>query len=224
MMPLSKSPKAVLLSATPAPLQVMWNAWYWSRDRSKIMTFQQGATIPSATYTKIVQHALNMLKEHVPIPEMVNLVWGLDHIPRSFQEQIVRTRKAAFFCETMRVADKSKFQENDDYFHLPPLPAYLELTDITNCYQIAMAHAEYAYKKLQDLGVPREIARGVLPLHINSCLVMGISLREFTRLMGQRTCWIAQGDYWRPLIEDFRKELLTYLGAEICDYVFNPPC
>jgi len=124
----------------------------------------------------------------------------------------------------MRVADKSKFQENDDYFHLPPLPAYLELTDITNCYQIAMAHAEYAYKKLQDLGVPREIARGVLPLHINSCLVMGISLREFTRLMGQRTCWIAQGDYWRPLIEDFRKELLTYLGAEICDYVFNPPC
>jgi hypothetical protein len=231
-----KKPQAILLSATPNPLETMWNGWFWTRDPSKVI---QGTTIqdvpahyvpgvplrPKTTSltnftSELVQHALNMLKEHVPIPEMVQFMFGLSSIPRSFQEQIVRTRKAAFFCETHRVVDKSSFADEEDYFPPDGEPT----SNIDYEYKRAMFNAQEAYRCLRAMNVPPELARGVLPMHVNSRLVMGIDLRTFTGMMRQRTCWIAQGSYWQPLIESIRPQMEGYIGKEVSDYIFQPPC
>src|SRR5260221_12810344 len=136
-------PQATLLSITSKPLHTMWNAWFWSRDPSYLTT----NFLPSTS--ELVQHALTMLKEHVTIPEAVMLVWGLENIPRSFQEQIVRTRKAAFFCETHRVVDKSNFQREGDFFSLPAMNEVM-LSEISDCYQIAMVKIGRHTSELQS--------------------------------------------------------------------------
>lgn len=153
-------------------------------------------------------------------------MWGLKDIPRSMQEQIVRTRRAAFFCEGHRIVDKSHFADDGSYFPLPK--EYGTTAEII--YHNAMRGAQANYKSLLKEGVPREIARGVLPMHVGSRLVMMIHLREFARMISLRTCHIAQGSYWTPLIACFEKELRAYFSSagdydgKITEYIFRPPC
>ncbi len=118
------------------------------------------------------------------------------------------------------MVDKSQFYVQDDYF-----PLTVGGPAVSVLYNEHMFACQEAYAALVNVHkVPPEIARGVLPMHVNSRLVMGITLREFARLMGQRTCWIAQGSYWQPLIACMRSELDIYLGGELSDSIFQPPC
>lgn len=231
-------PAATLLTATPSPLMILWNAWYWTRDPTKVYVIKPGRPayrLGTDEFTpdpnrpsveNFMQHALQMLKEHVPIPEMVHMTWGLENIPRSFQEQIVRTRQAAFFCETHRVVDKSDFYYDGDFFDSIGVhpPGWEMVRDGEDMYYKAMRAAQLAYRDLIKHGVPPELARGVLPMHVNSRLAMGINLREFARLMAQRTCWIAQGSYWLPLMASMRPQMEEYIGKEVSDSIFRPPC
>jgi len=240
-------PKAQLLHAPENPLLILWNGWYWTRDPARLLDNlpdqydplgseivlqnqldritgirnidSKGRIIPLIPSTlELVQHALNMLREHVPIPELITLVWGLENVPRALQEQIVRTRNAAFFCETHRVVDKSSYADDGDFF---PLDFGEE---VQHEYMRAINMGQEAYRCLKVLGVPPELARGVLPMHVNSRLIMGITLREFARQMSTRTCEIAQSSYWKPLIDSMRPEMEGYLGKELSDSIFEPSC
>lgn len=115
------------------------------------------------------------------------------------------------------MVDKSRFADKEAYF----VPEGLEKSFT---YHEFMRMSQNTYKLMMGAGFPPEHARGVLPMHVHTSLVMGLDLREFTRMMGNRTCWIAQGSYWRPVIDQFQKQLLMWLGREVCDYIFNPPC
>ncbi len=157
-----------------------------------------------------------ILTADLPVAEYVNMVWSIEGLPRTFWDQIDRCRTATFWEQSVRIIDCSKFAVDDQYW----------LTSATNkpLYHQLMKISQDTYNALLQEGVPSEEARGVLPLHLIVRGTMAINLRALRKMIASRTCFIAQGGYWRPVIEQMADELRDQLPTETFNSMFRLPC
>lgn len=90
-------------------------------------------------------------------------------------------------------------------------------------YKRAMEIAETNYKMLVQMGIPREDARGVIPVHANHGLSWSLNLQSLKHIIGKRSCWILQVGQWQALLQGMVKELTEKVHPSFRKLI-NPPC
>ena len=147
---------------------------------------------------------------HSSVLEFVNTVWYLGGVSRAFQQQLTRTREAAYCIQSLRIVNVGTFYDNFDFSVGPTVSesstAYIR-------YSAMMQQIQDMYLELLDLGVKTEDARGILPLNIHSPITMSINLRRLQHLLDVRLCYLAQGEY-HEVAEVMVEEIKTKMGED----------
>lgn len=121
--------------------------------------------------------------------EFVDYTFLICDVTRAFTHQLVRHRVGvAFAQQSMRIGDQTNFK------YLTPVSMEKDESQLV-VYELAMARINYHYKKLIDLGVNQQDARGVLPTNIHTNILMKINLRAFSEMLHTRLCVRAQGEF-----------------------------
>lgn len=181
----------------------------------------------------------NLLQLNLPVMENVVFNFVLEDVPIAWREQAVRHRIGvhygdnfgvdivpdagtgiSFWSQTMRVMDMSNFHDEERYW----IPDSI-LQDPRACkiYMEAMGNIQAAYRNLLDLGIPKEDARGVIPLHATHNISMTINLRSMQNIIGKRGCWISQSNLWMPVIKGMVNQLAEKIHPVFRELVY-PPC
>ena len=154
---------------------------------------------------------------HSSVLEFVNTVWSLKGLSRAFQQQLTRSRNAAYSIQSLRVVPVEDFAYNKSYTTGPSLKGESE-----NLYRKTMDINAMIYKQLIDFGAKVEDARGILPLNIHSPITMAISLRDLQHLLDMRLCHLTQGEY-----REVGKRMIAEIGLKMGERftkLFSKPC
>jgi thymidylate synthase (FAD) len=111
--------------------------------------------------------------------EFVDYVFMIEDVTRALTHQLVRTRTASYAQQTQQILDVRGFS----YEVGPSLEKNVEALKV---YTSTMEMINAAYAKLLDMGVEVEDARGLLPTHIHTNIVMKANLRTYNDLIKQR--------------------------------------
>lgn len=204
------NPKVTLLSITPDIQDVIGKTWEIAKDKKPLSEIDTSRVDVD-----------KILAADLPTSEFINMVWCIEGMPRAFWDQLDRHRHAAFWQQSVRILDLTKFADNKEYW----IPDSIQ-KDPTSLvwYNSSMYAIQEAYKKMIASGIPSEDARGILPLHINVRGTMCINLRALKGMLASRACWIAQGGYWQPIIMGMALELSNHLSKPVLKSLFNLPC
>lgn len=106
------------------------------------------------------------------------------------------------------------------------LPSSIENNpEAKNFYDMVMSDISLAYAKMEEIGVPKEDIANLLPLGMETKIVLRTNLRHLIDMSHQRLCSRA---YWefRQLMNDLMKALREYSEewAAIIDEFFKPKC
>ena len=145
-----------------------------------------------------------VLSINAPCQEFIQFNLTFSNVPRAFVDQLDRTRQAGFWEQSVRVKDLSTFAESGEYFRPPDCND----PQIAHVYDTAMMQIQESYRKLRELGMRPEHARGVVPIHLNVRADMTVNLRTLRELISKRTCFFAQGDYWRPVVNTLLEQIM----------------
>lgn len=202
------NPKVTLLNITQDIPSVMSKIWLIAKEKT-----------PLERMNNIDVDAI--LIADLPTSEFITSVWCIENMPRAFWDQLDRHRHAAFWEQSVRILDLSHFAVKGEYW----VPDSLEKdTKAETKYRECMHTIQKTYNDLIKARIPSEDARGVLPLHINVRGTMCINLRALKGMMASRTCWIAQGSMWQPIIMGMALELGKHLSKPVLKSLFNLPC
>jgi len=206
----TKKPKIILSSWTKDPDEIIALAVSaWASDHIT----EDKKTIESPQY--MVRKAISAF--HQTALEYVNLVFVIKNVSRAFQQQLTRTRQAAYSIQSMRVVLKKGFAENGHYTMPPNLSSGQQ-----KLFKLAMLNIQHNYENLLDEGIPTEDARGILPLNIHSDITMTINLRALYHMTKQRLCLNTQWEY-RQVVLQMRDEIEKKLG-KIYSKLIKAPC
>lgn len=151
--------------------------------------------------------------------EFVNLVWYIGGVSRAFQQQLTRSRNAAYCIQSLRIVDVGKFHSGNAYTISQKT---LDNPIACKIYDETMEYLQNQYRKLIDSGAAIEDARGILPLNIHSPITMTINLRNLEHLMEYRLCHNAQGEY-REVAARMRQQIKEKMDPRIAS-IFRKPC
>ena len=134
--------------------------------------------------------------------EFVDYTFLVSGVTRAFTHQFVRTRTASFAQQTMRVLDVST-GPGWDYSVGPSLQTYEQGA----AYEACMKGIAATYKRLVDIGVKIEDARGVLPTNILTNIVVKMNMRTFAEMVRKRSSPRTQGEY-REVLQGLASEAI----------------
>jgi len=122
--------------------------------------------------------------------EFVHFVIQMEGVSRAFQQQLTRTRLAAYSAESLR------FTEVGMQVLMGPHLANSGDTEAMNQYVRTVDTIEAGYEYLIDAGVPIEDARGILPLNVLSKIGMCVSYKTLVGMSRVRMCYQSQEGEW----------------------------
>jgi len=146
---------------------------------------------------------------HTSLLEHVSFTWELQGISRVVLAQLTRHRIASYTVRSQRYCD-----EWDTDYYVPP-----ELgPESRDSYLRGIRRSRDCYRKLLGEGVPKELARYVLPQAVHTELVLTMNarelydvffplrlskraqpeIRELARHMLVDCCWVAPGIFGEP--------------------------
>jgi thymidylate synthase (FAD) len=155
----------------------------------------------------------------------------LEGVSRAFQQQLTRTRLAAYSAESLRFTEAGMevlvgphlvkmSRENRDP-HGDGVDWELE-------YAMMCDRIGELYDLMVDDGVPVEDARGILPLNILSKVGMSVSYKTLVHMSRVRMCYQSQAGEWGPVFSAIVEQLaqvdplLTLPFGAFCDQ--GEPC
>lgn len=118
--------------------------------------------------------------------EFVHLTFLVEGLSRAAAQQVTRTRTASFAMQSQRVTDVSA---------MPVVAPMFKDSYQQRVWKQAELAAKDAYGLLLDSGMPKEDARGVLPMATACNLVVQYNLRSFVDVVAARRSLRAQGEY-----------------------------
>lgn len=86
-----------------------------------------------------------------------------------------------------------------------------------------MMWIQSGYRKLVEVGIPMEDARGLIPLAATHRTTWTLNLAALKHVVGKRGCWILQLGIWRPIIEGMIDALAEEYGV-VFRKLISPPC
>ena len=120
--------------------------------------------------------------------EFIDYTFQITGVTRAFTHQFVRTRTASFAQQTMRTL----LMDDIDVLK-PDLVSKNAETNLL--WHRCVIEIENTYKKLIELGIPPEDARGLLPTNIKTNIIAKMNLRTLADMVGKRDNPRAQGEY-----------------------------
>jgi flavin-dependent thymidylate synthase len=120
--------------------------------------------------------------------EFVCFTFEVTGISRAAADQVLRTRHGSYAVQAMRVVDMGHF----DY--VTP-PSILENPEAMEVYRDHMASSAVVYRTLQDLGIPNQDCRGVIPMNACTNFNGDWDLSTLAGVCGKRDNLRAQGEY-----------------------------
>jgi len=131
--------------------------------------------------------------------EFVDVTFEITGISRACADQILRTRHGSYAVQAMRVADMANFETSI------PL-AVVANEEALDLWESTMAVINATYRRLQELGVPNQDCRGVLPMNTLTNLNLKWNLRTLAETCAKRQSIRAQSEY-REMVELLKHEL-----------------
>lgn len=228
-----------LITTTQYPLETLYLTWQQSREIGEIVTAEElhaAARGYGPLAEEIEEHAKVMIQQHIPVLEMIEFYFLIEHMSVSLREQIVRHRvghrfgpelgvdivpgaiDSTYWSQSSRILDLSNFADDGNFL----LPDEIK-TEQVHIYKRAIQVAQDFYRQLVKKGMALEDARHVLPLATESRMLWKINLAALLHIIGKRGCWIAQLSLWRPIIYGMVDELCKKVSPIFRD-VITPPC
>ena len=236
-------PKVTLVSWTKDPIETIFRVWQiakseesWSQIEPKIVGYKVGDPKYRDLVEKIFTDVVAMA---IPVSEFIDFVFSFENVTIAWREQLVRHRTNAYWIQSGRISDNSKFY-TEGRFHNPfpnedgktskPIIVYddrgretiINYSDKHGLFNIIMLLEQEAFKALKEMGAKDEDAREILGNGIHHRLSMKISLRHLIDMCKHRTCWIAQG-HWGAIVTQMIDELVTKVHP-IFRMLGKPPC
>ena len=131
---------------------------------------------------------------HYSVLEHAYATFRISGVSRVFTHQLVRHRLCSFTQQSQRRVDESNFK----YIEPPSIKNKPEAHNIFNEF---MEYARKTYKKLIEIGIPKEDARYVLPNATESQIVITANLREWRHIIELRGSPDAQWEIRKAAIE-----------------------
>ena len=132
---------------------------------------------------KIMNHCIK--SGHTSVTEFCDFTFHIEGISRALSHQLVRHRMASYAQRSQRYCSEDGFKYVTPNTLKPGNPA-------TVLYDNAMNDIANAYKILQELGIPNEDARMVLPNACETVIEVKMNLRALMNFMNERLCTCAQ--------------------------------
>lgn len=153
----------------------------------------------------------------------------MEGVSRAFQQQLTRTRLAAYSAESLRFTESGMevlagphlVQTAERHHPGNPHTAF-------GMYEEACDVIERCYTDLIAMGVPVEDARGILPLNVLSKIGMSVSYKTLVHMSRVRMCYQSQKGEWGPVFNAIFAQLglidslLTLPFGAFCDA--DMPC
>jgi len=191
--------KVKLISFTKNPLEVI----YWAFMNMHHVVPDSIENINLSSDEKESFFSMLIKQPHQTVFEFVNLVWLIEGASRAFQQQLTRTRTAAYSIQSLRIVDVGDFASEKRFAISEELNNNAAALKI---YRETMEDLQSKYRELIRLGCKTEDARGLLPLNIHSTITMAINLRSLYHMLELRFCENAQGEF---------REVARLMRAEI---------
>ncbi len=171
---------------------------YITPDAEKIIEF--AGRVSHESYDRVTPEShikfIRMLKKlgHESVFEHAVASFLISGVSRSLTHQLVRHRIASYTQKSQRYVDESNF----DYV----IPDTIKRNEVSlNVYKNFMDECKNIYKKLIDLGIPKEDARFVLPNATKTEIVLTANFRELRHMIKLRGNKEAQWEIRRVFIE-----------------------
>jgi len=147
---------------------------------------------------KILKHCVR--SGHTSVTEFLSFTFHIEGISRSLLAQLTRHRHAGYAVRSQRYCSEDGFN-----YIIPP--SIQNNPDALRVYIETMDYLRLQYEKLQDIGIPNEDARYVLPNACETKLEVTMNLRALMNFMNERLCARAQWEI-RELAKIMRKLIL----------------
>lgn len=202
----------------------------------------------------VIGRFTEILKQRLPLTWFQNFIFAIGGVSRAFMDQLDRHQMPKYWEQSFRVLDLTTFATRGAYWHpewlsgaegeprVGEIDVYRvakminngEFSDSDLSWKKALAQDLYnrkfqidqeVYNALVKLGMPTEQARGVIGLHTNTRTTMVCSWDALRHMISARTCFIAQGEYWRPVIAGMISELHRVgFPEDLIESLVKPPC
>lgn len=198
-----------LLAYTPHPEGVVYNAarlCYSSKGIRELMR-EEGAS-PKRLIEQIKASGHHSVLEHA------SFTFGIEGISRVTTHQLVRHRIASYSQKSQRYVAERDFQ------YVTP-PSIKDSEEALELFHRVMEVCGDAYRKLLNMGIPKEDARYLLPSGCETKIIVTMNARELLHFFSLRCCRRAQ---WE--IRNMAKEML-FLCRRVAPIIFydaGPPC
>lgn len=142
--------------------------------------------------------------------EFVDATFTIREVSRACAQQITRTRWSpmeadifgSYAMQAQRVTDVSEAP-----MHIPPSVGG-EGSPHRDFYELALEEEQRLYRRALEMGIHQEDARGLLPMHTSSNLVVKFNLRALAELCRKRSSIRVQGEY-NEVVRQMRELLIA---------------
>lgn len=174
------------------------------------------ADIASICYDSHPKNPMGLVKHlyangHLSVMEHIYFTFKIEGISRACSHQLVRHRHCSFTQRSQRYCSEDGFETIT-----PPSISKSEFGNLD--YREALWQADRAYGSLQELGVPNEDARYLLPNACATEMYLSCNLRELIHLANERLCSRAQ---WE--IRDLVKQMVALVDPDL-KFMLVPKC
>lgn len=149
-------------------------------------------------------------RKHHGLLEHITVTFRIDGVSRALTHQLVRHRIASFVQESQRhvtlgADDKVNEFNVEDNFIVPDSIKSDDQADVL--YTGALIAIHDCYKKLIDLGIPKQDARFILPNASKASIIMTMNLRSYYNFLVLRLAPDAQWEI-RELAQEIQRQLV----------------
>ena len=147
---------------------------------------------------KIMKHCIK--SGHTSVTEFCDFTFHIEGISRALSHQLVRHRLASYAQRSQRYCSEGNFDYVVPNSIKSNQGAFEEYTEL-------MYTITDIYRLLQEIGIPNEDARMVLPNACETQIEVKMNLRALMNFMNERLCSCAQWEI-RNLAGEMRKQVL----------------
>jgi thymidylate synthase ThyX len=168
---------------------------------------------------EVEQHMTDLKKTKLGTPaEMLNFVFLVRDVPRSWTHQAVRTRIGAAV-----VQESTRFIGAKDVYNvLVPRTAHNGST-VDPAYLTGNIQALAAYEEmLTHAGVASQDARNLLPHSLLTHMYWSLTLRALMGIYDVRWCCQAEPSTWIPVMKQMKSLITMSCGSNIADFLSAP--
>lgn len=152
--------------------------------------------------------------------EMLNFVFLVRDVPRSWTHQAVRTRIGSAF-----VQESTRFIGIQNVFKIYTPMSVSGIrgnTKMNQDYKESTITAVQNYCNMINCGIPSQDARNSLPHSLMTNMYWSINLRALMGVYEVRWCCQAESGTWLPIMAQMKESIRRTCGDEISDFLSSP--